>query len=514
MAHTERWQRYARLIIPRIGSNLPPIRKVEEDVERIERLLQETACGGLVLFNGTAETSRNALQQLASCVPHPLLIASDLERGTGQQLLGRPLFPHAQAFAMAGSDAGTLVARYARWLAVDAQRQGIHIVFAPVADVNSDPRNPIIATRSYGHDPIEVSKLVRVFVANAQRMGISTCPKHFPGHGNTHQDSHDDLPVVTSSREELFRTDIPPFQFAIAAKCDMIMSCHVAFPALDPSGLPATLSAPILRGLLREELGFSGVVVSDSLLMAGVRQRFGTEGEMAVAALRAGIDWLLDIADPRSTAIAIAEAVENGSLPESLVEESLQRVLKLDELIASRAASSAGMEMESGESLALEVARRAIRIVTGRELTDCEPIHPDQSLAFIHFKPIPAYGTEINVLEQELRRRFTRLSYVVLGANPSTEEWELAGQAVESAENIVVAGVVKPAAWHRFGLPPDQLRWIKELSRRKMVDLVSFGVAEWLREFSDVRRGICTYSDVGVSQTALAEFLGGQKREV
>lgn len=520
MPNIPRWQRYARLIVPRIGSNLPPIRKVEEDVDRLQRILHETPCGGLVLFNGTAETSAEVINRLRTTVPYPLLVASDLERGTGQQLLGRPLFPHARAFTMAGREAGTLLARYARWLAVDAQRQGIQVVFAPVADVNSDPRNPIIATRSYGEDPLEVSKLVRVFIANAQRMGVITCPKHFPGHGNTHQDSHDNLPVVNSSREEISRVDLPPFQFAIAAKCDMIMTCHVAFPALDPTGVPATLSAPILRGLLRAELGFSGVIVSDSLLMAGVRKRFSSEGEMAVEALRAGIDWLLDIADPKGCSQAIAEAVERKILPESIVEEALQRVTGIADRWQSRGHKdgeeavnsiiSTLPEVESGFDLALEVARRAIRVVGGQS-PDSLPLSVKQSLGFVLCKPIPAYGTELNVLEQQLRQRFPRLSFVLLGPDPSAADWGQAKQVVGESDQVVLAGVVKPAAWHRFGLPANQLSWIREVCLSREVTLVSLGVPEWLQDLIPLAKAsVCTYSDVGVSQQALAEFLCGE----
>lgn len=540
----------ARLIVPRIGSNLPPIRRAEEDVARLVELRHACPFQGLVLFNGQADTTHEGLRRIAEVCPTPLLVASDLERGTGQQLRGRPIFPHALAIAKNGELAEQQLIRFAGFLARDARNQGVQIVFGPVADVNSDPRNPIIATRAFGSDPELVARYTAAYVRAAQCAGLVTCPKHFPGHGNTHLDSHAGLPVVTSTREEWLRTDMPPFAAAIQAGAAMIMTGHVAYPALDPSGAPATLSPIMLRGILRDTLGFRGIIVSDSLLMAAVRDRFDSEGELVVAALDAGIDWLLDVADPIAAVEAILKAIADGRLSEARILKKVNRLESLCSRFALarvNSTESAGPKLsfavplppapsvnalppspslspfsapigfspqdatEDGDELALEIARGAIRMAAGdmgsavRRL----PLRGDSRLGFVLCKPIPAYGTERNPLPDLLRRNFPASRFVVLPAAPSPEEWKEANALARDAEHLVIASIVKPAAWHRFGLPEAHTAWIQAHCGNPNVILVSLGIAEFLDAFPQASCRICTFSDVACSQQALVEYLAG-----
>ena len=269
-------EKIAQLIFVRIGSNLPPIRIVEQDEERIAQLLEECPIGGLLLFNGGPETKKS-LERLQRISKVPLLVASDVERGVGQQVKGYTLFPHAMAFEKLGPGAGTVVGEFAQAVARESHDVGIHITFGPVADVNTNPRNPIIATRAFSETSGRAAELTRAYVEAAEAANLRATAKHFPGHGDTHQDSHDSLPSVTRSVGELEARELVPFQAAIDANCSLIMTAHVAFPAIDPSGAPATLSAPILKTLLRGQMKFRGAVCSDSLLMAGVRDRFRTK---------------------------------------------------------------------------------------------------------------------------------------------------------------------------------------------------------------------------------------------
>ncbi len=224
-----------------------------------------------------------------------------------------------------------------------------------MADVNTDPRNPIIAIRAFADEPERAAELVEAYVRAGEAAGLRTTAKHFPGHGDTHQDSHESLPKVEQSAATLAQRELVPFRAAISAGVSLIMTAHVAYPALDPTGTPATLSAPILISLLREELGFTGVCCSDSLLMAGVRDLFADEGALAVATLQAGVDLLLDIADPLLAITAIERAVEAGELSLARVDEAFTRVAALAQ--NSHAKYNPELDATPGRAAAERIAR-------------------------------------------------------------------------------------------------------------------------------------------------------------
>ncbi|MFK0116920.1 glycoside hydrolase family 3 protein [Streptomyces sp. NPDC090994] len=257
----------------------------------------------------------------------PVLVSTDQEHGAVARV-GAPatLFPGAMAIGAGGSrsDARAL----GRIAGAELRALGIRQDYAPVADVNVDPANPVIGVRSFGSGPAAVARLVAAEVAGYQGSGVAACAKHFPGHGDTSVDSHTGFPVITHSREEWEELDAPPFRAAIAAGIDAIMTAHLMVPALDDSGDPATLSRPILTGLLRDELGYDGVVVTDSLAMEGVRTKYG-DARVPVLALKAGADQLLNPPDLDLAWNAVLTAVREGELTEARLEESVLRVLRL-----------------------------------------------------------------------------------------------------------------------------------------------------------------------------------------
>ena len=392
-------EKLAQLIFVRIGSNLPPMRVVEEDEERVAVLLEHCPVGGLLLFNG-GPRARESLDRLQKLSTMPLLVASDIERGVGQQVRGYNLFPHAMAFDQLGSDAAQVVAEFATVLAGEARSAGIHISFGPVADVNTNPKNPIIATRAFSERAERATELAVAYVVAAEAAGLRTTAKHFPGHGDTHQDSHDSLPSVPRSLDQLAACELMPFQSAIEAGCSLVMTAHVAYPAIDPSGNPATLSRPILEGVLRQRLGFRGVTCSDSLLMAGVRDRFANEEEMTLAALSAGVDLLLDINEPARVVEFLCECVERGTLAQQRVDEAFERVWVLKKHVFSQRSDdtpSRGNESdESATALAQWVARGAIKL---RGSGAAPRFSPDRPLVAILLKP---FETPIDPPEQPL----------------------------------------------------------------------------------------------------------------
>ncbi|WP_416371098.1 glycoside hydrolase family 3 N-terminal domain-containing protein [Streptomyces sp. MB09-01] len=306
-------------------------------VRTAAELVSRYHLGGIVYFSWAHNTRTPhqiaalsvGLQQaaLTSGARIPLLLSTDQEHGAVARI-GAPatLLPGAMALGAGGSTADAL--RAARVAGAELAALGIRQDYAPVADVNVNPANPVIGVRSFGSDPHAVAALVAAQVRGYQGAGVAATAKHFPGHGDTETDSHVGLPVMRHTRAVWEELDEPPFRAAVKAGVDAVMTAHIVFPALDPSGDPATLSRPIVTGILRERLGFQGVVVTDALDMAGVRQKYGDD-RVPVLALLAGCDQLLNPPDLGLAYRSVLAAVEAGELTEARIDESVLRILEL-----------------------------------------------------------------------------------------------------------------------------------------------------------------------------------------
>ncbi|WP_028811540.1 glycoside hydrolase family 3 protein [Streptomyces flavidovirens] len=309
----------------------------EMGVRTAAELVAKYHVGGIIYFAWAHNTRdphqiadlSNGIQRagLAQDTPVPLLISTDQEHGIVARV-GRPatLMPGAMALGAGGLRSGARKA--ARIAGAELAAMGIVQNYAPVADVNVNPANPVIGVRSFGADPQAVAAMVAAQVKGYQSAGIAATSKHFPGHGDTKDDSHYSLPTIRHTAEEWEELDAPPFRAAIAAGIDSIMTAHIVVPALDKNEDPATLSKPILTGVLRERLGYDGVVVTDSLAMAGVRQKYGDD-RVPVLALLAGCDQLLNPPDLPVAWNAVLKAVRDGELSTERIEESILRILLL-----------------------------------------------------------------------------------------------------------------------------------------------------------------------------------------
>jgi beta-glucosidase-like glycosyl hydrolase len=394
----------------------------------------------------------------------------------------------------------------------EARDVGIHISFSPVADVNTNPNNPIIATRAFSENASRAAELAAAYVMAAEHAGLRTTAKHFPGHGDTEQDSHDSLPSVQRSLDELEKCELVPFRAAVDARCSLVMTAHVAFPAIDASGGPATLSKILLQNVLRERLGFRDVICSDSLLMAGVRDRFATEEEMAAAVLAAGVDLLLDIADPAKVTHYLCDCVEQGTIDGRRIDDAFERVWELKRRCFAAGSGDTGRAGRSSygspAELAAKIARSAIQVQLLDGDENALPLDTESPLVAILLKP---FETPIEPQEQPLaaalRQRFKAVTYVQLGPRADPAALEAAYIAARNAPQLLLAVVVRPAAWYAFGLLPEQKRFVERLIQERKVVLASLGVPYALREFPNAAARVCTYSDVPVSQQALAEFL-------
>lgn len=323
--------------------------------------------GGFCLFGGEAAAVGELTAELRARSRAPLLIASDLERGAGQQFTGATQLPPLAAIGALDDVDATRTA--AMLTAREARALGVNWVFAPVADVDLEADNPIVGTRSFGNDPELVARHVTEWIEGCHEAGALCCAKHFPGHGRTVEDSHAVLPLVEASRDEL-EADLGPFRAAIAANVDAIMTAHVAYLALDPTAAPATLSPAIVTNLLRRTLQFGGLIVTDALIMEGVLGGGLTEGRATVHAVAAGCDALLYPQDVAGVAKAL-EAAIGKDLPENRVLEAIGRI----DTAAARAAEE---EAENGPAewgrdedheWALELARRTLIALAGTPRT-------------------------------------------------------------------------------------------------------------------------------------------------
>ena len=312
----------AQLLMPALRWDAS--RGFEAHRDLIERGLQ-LGVGGFILFGGEQAAVGALTKELRRRTRVPLLIGADLERGAGQQFTGETALPPLAAIA--SLDDPEAIRKAARLTAREARTLGVNWDYAPVCDLDIEPENPIVGTRSLGGDPQRVAALAVEWIQTCQSEGVLACAKHFPGHGRTRADSHAELPVVEASRRDLVEHDLVPFKAAIQAGVASIMTAHVAFPALDPSRQPATLSRDILRWFLRQTLKFEGLIVTDALIMEGVLAG-RTEGDAAVRALDAGCDVLLYPQDLDAVAARLKEALAQGELEAERVGQSIRRRLK------------------------------------------------------------------------------------------------------------------------------------------------------------------------------------------
>lgn len=343
----------ARLVFPALRWRG---RSVEEIWPEVESLVAD-GVGGFVVFGGTLSSMRELAARAFELTRHPVLFAADLERGAGQQLEMATPLPPAAALAGLG-EAGLRTA--ARLTAQEAAAAGIGWILAPVADLDVEPANPIIGSRSFGADAALVADRVRSWVTAAQQEGVHACAKHFPGHGRTTLDSHTALPTVAVSRSEL-EADLEPFRAAVAAGVSSVMMAHVSYPALDASGAPASLS-PRVVDLLRSELGFDGLVTTDAMIMESVTASSAGPEAPLVQALRAGCDVILYPPSHRKAIAALSEAASAGHLSRRRISAALERVEAAAEVID---APRGDIEPAKSRGRALDLATASLRLLRG-----------------------------------------------------------------------------------------------------------------------------------------------------
>jgi len=300
----------------------------EPPAKQLQYWLQDLGVGGVILVGGSGAELAIRSQQLQDWAKVPLFIAADIEEGVGQRFTGATWFPPPMAIgAVAAKDEhkGQLYA--AQMGAITAQEAlaiGLNWILAPVVDVNNNPQNPVINVRAFGETPAVVSQLATSFIQGTQNYPVLTTAKHFPGHGDTATDSHLELPILPHSTSRLAEVELPPFQAAIASGVDAVMTAHLLIPSWDKQ-YPATLSQPVLTQLLRGNLGFEGLIVTDALVMGAIVNHYGAD-EAPVLAVEAGADIILMPVSPEGAIQAVCEAVATGRISRERILESVKRI--------------------------------------------------------------------------------------------------------------------------------------------------------------------------------------------
>ena len=490
----------------------------------VVRWVEQEGVGGMTMSLGTPIEVADKINYLQRRARVPLLVSSDLEPALMRlesaifphyllETGGATAFPTAMAIAATGRDQD--VHDVARAIGREARAVGIHVNFAPTVDVNINPNNPVIGTRSFGEDPARVARLAEMFVRGSHAGGVLATAKHFPGHGDTDVDSHVGLPVVTAGPARLNAVELVPFRAAVNAGADLVMSAHIALPALGgDSATPATLRPDVMRDLLRDSLGFRGVTITDALSMEGVGKGYTIE-ESVVQAIRAGTDILLRPGDDVTRAIsAVVSAVERGAITPGRIDSSVTRILWTKARVGLARAREVSLEpirhvvaTAEHEALAQDVAQRAVTLLRDSGLAVPAP---PRRIVIVSYMP----ETELKagrVFQRELAR-LRPGTRAVAKLSPATAQSQLdsLSRMLRTADAIVLAAYVRRVEGEgRTTVPPHVAAWIDSVSAGPNAAVIAFGNPYLIRQFPRARTYLNTYGVGDALEIAVARALAG-----
>lgn len=478
-------------------------------------LVERFGAGGVIFFQGDPleqVVMTNALQRRARL---PLLVSQDMEWGAGMRVERTTTFPRAMAVGASRNPDFAYATGYVT--AREARALGVHHLFAPVADVNNNPFNPVINARSYGEDPQLVAAMVRAFVQGVHDGGAIATLKHFPGHGDTAVDSHADLPVLPISPARLDSLELVPFRAAIAQGVGSVMTGHLALPQLEPDvRVPASLSPDVTERLLREQLGFEGLIVTDALNMHGVTKHFST-GEIAVRALEAGADMLLMSEDPYAARAAILEAVGTGRLSEARIDASVRRVLAAKERLGlpqerfvEPAAVMGRVATHAHQAAAAVVAQQGLTLL--RNEGPVLPLTPAQRLLVLTLSDGDDASDSAPFVQALRGAGAARLTSRFLGTRARAADFDAALAEVAGHDVVLVPTYVRVrSGTGRINLPEAQQAFLERVvAAGRPVVLLAFGNPYVVMGLTPPAAYVAAYGGSDALQEAAAEALYGQ----
>ena len=491
-------------------------------MQQVARWITEDHIGGVLMSLGSPIEVAAKVNWMQRLSPVPLLVSSDVEPGLGRLEGGvfapnlmrggsATVLPTNMAIGATGRDTNAFEA--GRITGLEARAIGIHLAFAPTADVNNNPSNPVINVRSFGEDPQAVARNVAAFVRGAQGEGIATTLKHFPGHGDTDTDSHNALPVVQSDRARLEAVELVPFRAGIAAGTAAVMSAHIALPGLaGDSTTPATLAPQVMTGLLRDTLGFRGLIATDALTMEGVGKGY-TAAQSAVLALVAGADMLEKPADARQTIEAVMDAIARGVTTQARVDSSARKILEL-----KARTNAAARPIVDLDSLRAVVARPEHLATAARIAQEAITLLRD-SAGLLPLTGRVAVVTYAPELEITAGRAFAAAMNAGLpgtrafriSPRSSAGELDTLARQLERFDRVVVTTHVRTIEGEgRFAIPAHIGAWIDSLATRGRLVVVANGNPYVIRQFPRVQSYVATFGIGEALERAAARALLGQ----
>ena len=489
------------------------------------RWIRQDHIGGVTMSLGSPIEVAEKINAMQRAAKVPLMVGSDLEPNLGRleggvfthylmDAGGATVFPNAMAIAATGRDSDAY--EVGRDIGREAKAVGILMNFAPVVDVNNNPANPVINTRSFGEDPRRVARLSAAFVKGSQDAGVVATIKHFPGHGDTDVDSHARLPIVSASLARLDSVELVPFAAGIDAGAGMVMTAHIALPAVQGDSItPATLAPRIITGLLRDRLQFLGLAITDAMTMGGIGKGYTTE-ESAVLAVQSGADVLLKPSDPSKAVDALVQAVERGAISRARIDSAVRRVLELK--ARTGVAFRPLVPLDSlrdvvgapeHRALAADIATRSVTLLRDHAGLIAGP--RTGRTVLVQYMP----ETELRagkVFAAEVRQAAgagTRLFKVGPAASPAS--LDSIADAAKGADRVIVATYVRRIEGEgRFAIPQNIANWIDSLAERERVIVVSLGNPYLIRQFPHVGTYLVTYGVADVLERAGARAALGR----
>ena len=514
-----------------------------DEFEKLAKRVTELHIGGIHVFGGSERTTSALLNNTAGSVilgqpiaaasilnrlqalsKIPMLNTGDFEAGLGFRIQGATLFPRAMAFGAAGDE--TLAFEAAQITAAESRAIGVHLNFSPIADVNNNPRNPVINTRSFGEVPGAVGRLASSYIRGLHAGGMMATLKHFPGHGDTDVDSHLGLPIINSPRDRLDAVELPPFKAGIAAGADAVMTAHIEMPALDNGAFsPSSLSERIVTGLLREELKFDGLVYTDSMGMDAVAKAL-TPGDAAVRAIKAGNDIVLHSPDDAAAFAGIKAAVERGEIPMAHIDASVKRVLRAKarlglhiqklvplDLVAARVGGRANA------LVAQQVSQRSITLL--KDARSQVPLKLDKGATVLYLSVLDyqsgwRIASPSRTFIPEFKRRFSGTTAVEISDRTPQDELDLLRASASRYDAVVVSVFVRASSGSgRMDLAAPTTKLLNDIARatnasgKPMVTTV-FGNPYIAMFMPDLPAVLLTYDFYDGSEAAAVRAITGE----
>lgn len=478
------------------------------EFKKYKALCEQTKVGGFIFFKGSMNDYVRVSNALQSYSETPLLLSADFERGIKMRVTDGAIFPNNMAIG--ATDNPELSYKMGKEVARQTRLLGIHQNYAPVCDVNNNPNNPIINVRSFGEDPNLVSKMSDAMIKGLQEGGVIATAKHFPGHGDTEIDSHNDLPVLNFTMDRLNSIELVPFKNAIDKKVMSVMIAHLSFPELETdTHIPASLSPNIVQGLLIDKMGFNGLVVTDALNMKGITKYYST-GEVAVMCVNAGIDLILMPLSEDKTVDAIESAVNSGKISEERINRSVEKILKAKEWLGlfnnkyvSEENISQNVITSESSILSQQIADESITLV--KDENNTLPIDPAKKTLIVI---ISEGGESDNTSYLKSNAGGYLQNYEIIGSN------EISNINPAGYEKIIFAVYAKVRyGTGKISISPENSSLITQISQAHGGTIVlSLGSPYLLKEFPNVNNYICAYGDSDVSINAALKCITGKQK--